>query len=199
MMNRAKVAFAAVLLLLTASAAAFQQVETVNFAKDDFVFPDDIQGEGAHLLFLGIAKDQDNGTWQGEELIRWHRALLEAGALPDDVLAWHFAVMESPPFFVKGIIRRAIGETYEGLIPPEQGAVLYIKDLQAFAEGAGVPLDGQPTIIAYAPDTGVTGTWRGEISEEGLSAIAGQFSTDQPADPLQHADQELDSDQNEDG
>ena len=190
MMKHASALVAAALLTLTAPASAFQQVETKNFAKEDFAFPEDIRGEGTHLVFLGIAKDQDNGTWQGEELIRWHRALLDAGALPDGVLAWHFAVMESPPFFVKGLIRNAIGETYEGLIPPEQGAVLYIKDLQAFADAADLPLDGQPTIVAYSPDTGVTGTWRGEVSEEGLAAIAAQ---------LQHPDQKLDADQHEDG
>lgn len=171
-----KLAAVVAAVLMALPAAALEQVETKNFAKDKFVFPDDIQGEGVHLVFLGIAKDQDNGTWQGEELIRWHRALLDTDAIPEATLAWHFAVMESPPFFVKGLIRNAIGETYEGLIPPEQGAVLYIKDLQAFAAAADVPLDGQPTIVAYESGRGVTGTWRGEVSEAGLAAIGAHLA-----------------------
>ncbi|MBT8422700.1 MAG: hypothetical protein HKN56_02065 [Gammaproteobacteria bacterium] len=201
----ARAGMAVVLLSLTISAVAFERVEAVNFAKQDFVFPDDIQGDGTHLVFLGIAKDQDNGTWQGEELIRWHQSLLEADALPDEVLAWHFAVMESPPFFVKGLIRRAIGETYEGLIPPEQGAVLYIKRLQSFAESAGLPIDGQPTILAYSADAGVTATWRGEVNADTVAAIKNQLQQselqqtelqDAPATPVpsESAEQELDTD-----
>jgi len=188
MMRIRSAAVAAMLLTLMVPAAALERVEAVNFAKQDFVFPDDIQGEGTHLLFLGVAIDQDNGTWQGEELIRWHRALESANALPDDVSAWHFAVMEGLPFFVKGIVRRAIGKTYEGLIPPDRGAVLYIKDIEAFAASAAIPLDGQPTILAYTVGDGIVASWRGEVSDESIAGIGELLRTSGSERPDQSAE-----------
>lgn len=172
-------------LLVAGAAGAFEQIEAENFAKQDFVFPDDISGAEMHLLFLGIAKDQDNGTWQGEELIRWHRALLDADALPESVRAWHFPVMESPPFFVKGVIRRAIAKSYVDLVPSEQGAVLYVKDLQRFAELAGLPADGQPTVLAWTPADGVLAAWRGTVSESAVTEIEALLN---PVDERQATD-----------
>jgi len=170
-MNKLVVLMLVVAVTLSSPLAAFERVKADNFAKADFVFPDDIDGDGINLLFLGIATGQDNGTWQGEELVRWHRALIDADALTAGTRAWHFAVMESPPFFVKGVIRRAIAKSYVGLMPPEQGAVLFIDDLQSFAEAAGLPVDGQPTIVAWQADQGVLATWRGEVNEAGLASI----------------------------
>lgn len=154
-----------------AGAVAFERVETENFAGDDFVFPTGIAGPGVHLVFLANGLDQDNGEYQGDELIRWHKALDEAGLLGAGVTPWHFAAMENPPFFVKGVIRRGIAKNYADLLPPEQGAVLYIKDMAKFAAAAGVPADGKPTLIVYTPADGAVATVRGDVSPEGIEAV----------------------------
>ncbi len=158
--------------------SAFERVTAENFAGDDFVFPQSIAGPGPHLLFLAMGLDQKNGEYQGDELIRWHRALEGEGVLPQAATPWHFAIMESPPFFVKGVIRRAIAKNYADLLPPGQGAVLFIKDIKAFAAAAGVPADGQPTLVVYTPAGGVAATVRGDVSAAGLATLVAALSAD---------------------
>ncbi len=168
-----RLAGVSILLIFAASVAgAFEEVTAKNFAKGEFEFPADIRGAESHLLFLGIATDQDNGTWQGKELIRWHKALLAAGVDPDVTRFWHFPVIENPPFFVKGLIRRGIAKDYVDLLPPEQGAVLFVDDAQAFAAAAGLELNGQPTVMIYRPGQGVLAVQRGEVRAEAIAELA---------------------------
>lgn len=151
--------------------AAPEQVTTVNFAKDEFVFPDDIRGSGQQLVFLGMATNQDNGAYQGETLIEWQQALTDAAVLPERATAWHFSVMDNVPFFVKGIVRRGIAKTYRDVLAPQHGAVLYVKDLERFAAAAGLPLDGEPTVALYDPQQGLTEVFRGPVSPAGIAAV----------------------------
>ncbi len=168
------------------SAQAFEQVEAKSFAGDNFVFPDDVRGSAVHVVFLGIALDQDNGTAQGDALIAWHKALNDAGAMHADVLPWHFPVIENPPFFVKGLIRRGIAKTYVGLLPPEQGAVLFVKNIQRFADVAGVEFDGRPTVILYTEDRQVLAVYRGEVNDADVAEISLQLALpdDQQEQPV---------------
>ena len=167
----------ALLVCLATSAVAFETVDAKNFAGKSFEFPEDIQGGALHLLFLGIAKDQDNGTWQGEELVKWHKALIAAGVDGTTNKFWHFPVIENPPFFVKGLIRRGIAKDYADLLPPEQGAVLFVKDIQRFADAADVPLDGQPTVLIYSEEQGVVGVYRGEATDPAVAEAAAKVLT----------------------
>jgi hypothetical protein len=169
-----------VLACFANSAAAFEVVEAKNFAKQDFVFPAAIQGSELQLLFLGIAKDQDNGTYQGAELIKWHKALITAGVDAQKHRFWHFPVIENPPFFVKGLIRRGIAKDYAELLPPEQGAVLFVEDIQRFAEAADVPLDGMPTVVIYSEQQGVVALYRGEVTDSAVTEIAAKFTESHP-------------------
>jgi hypothetical protein len=166
-----------VLLLCGLSTAhAFEQVEAKSFAGDGFVFPDQVSGSAVHLLFLSIATDQDNGTAQGDALIEWHKALNEAGAINAKVLAWHFPVIENPPFFVKGLIRRGIAKSYAELLPPEQGAVLFVKNIQRFADAAGVEFDGQPTLMLYTEGRQIIGVYRGDVNDADVAEIVEQLA-----------------------
>lgn len=151
-------------------AIAFEQVEAETFGKRDFVFPQDIGNAGPDLLFLSMATDQDNGEYQNKVLLDWHKALQSRGVIPDRAMPWHFPIMESPPFFVKGLIKRGIAKSFSGLLPEHQGAVLFIDDLDTFATAANIPADGQATIVVYA-DGMVQEVFKGELTEQGVSEI----------------------------
>jgi hypothetical protein len=157
-------------------AHALDQVEAKNFAGDKFVFPDAIQGASVNVVFLAISVDQDNGTEQDEVLNEWQKALSDAGVFNADVLLWRFPVIENPPFFVKGIIRRAIAKSYADLVPPEQGAVLFVKDIQGFSDAAGVELDGRPTVILLSEQQQVIQVYRGEVNDADVSSIVGHLA-----------------------
>lgn len=156
---------------LAENAPAFQDVETKTFDKKKFAFPDDFAAPKLNIVFLGMSADQDNGQYQQEALLAWHAALEEQGAFDADTLAYHFPVMESPPFFVKGIIRKAMAESYEGKVPLNQAGVLYVKDLEAFAAAAGLALDEQATIVLVTSDGQLHEVFKGEVSAEGVAAI----------------------------
>jgi hypothetical protein len=150
---------------------AFLTVETKTFDKEKFAFPDDFAAPKLNIVFLGMSADQDNGQYQQEVLLAWHAALEEQGAFDADTMAYHFPVMESPPFFVKGIIRKAMAESYEGKVPLNQAGVLYVKDLEDFAAAAGLTLDEQATIVLVTSDGQLHEVFKGEVSPEGVAAI----------------------------
>jgi len=125
----------------------FQTVKAKYFSKDKFVFPRDVKGGKLTILFLAISDSQENGQYQQTALLDWHAALSDRDVFSDNVVPYHFPVLESPPFFVKGIIANAMSDEYEGKVPLDQAGVIYVDDLNAFADAANVANDGQPTII----------------------------------------------------
>jgi hypothetical protein len=151
--------------------ATFATVKAKTLDKEKFVFPDDIRGARANILFLAMGGDREDGTYQQDALLAWQAALDERSVFSDDVMAYHFPVMEGVPFFVKGIISGAMRDSFEGKVPPDQVAVLFIKDLEAFAEPAGLTLDGQPTIVIATHDAKPLQSFKGEVSPEGVDEI----------------------------
>jgi hypothetical protein len=151
--------------------AAFVTVKAKTLDKEKFVFPGGVRGTRLNIIFLSMSDDQDNGTYQQEALLAWQAALDERSVFSDDVMASHFPVMEGVPFFVKGIISGAMRDSFEGKVPPDQVAVLFIKDLEAFAEPAGLELDGQPTIVIATHDAKPLQSFKGEVSPEGVDEI----------------------------
>ena len=115
--------------------------------------------------------DREDGTYQQDALLAWQAALEERGVFSDNVMAYHFPVMEGVPFFVKGIIVGAIRDSYEGKVPLDQAGVLFIKDLEAFAEAAGLVVDGQPTIVIATSEAKPLQSFKGEVSPEGVDEI----------------------------
>jgi hypothetical protein len=146
--------------------AAFVTVNAKTLDKEKFVFPGDVRGTRLNIIFLSMSDDRDNGTYQQEALLAWQAALDERKVFSDDVMAYHFPVMEGVPFFVKGIISGAMRDSFEGKVPPDQVAVLFIKDLEAFAGPAGLTLDGQPTIVIATSDAKPLQSFKGEVSPE---------------------------------
>ena len=151
--------------------AAFASVKAKTLDKEKFVFPDDIRGAQLNILFLAMGGDREDGTYQQDALLAWQAALEERGVFSDDVMAYHFPVMEGVPFFVKGIIVGAIRDSYEGKVPLDQAGVLFIKDLEAFAEAAGLVVDGQPTIVIATSEAKPLQSFKGAVSPEGVDEI----------------------------
>ena len=150
---------------------SFAQVKTKTFDKEKFVFPDDVRGTGLNIFFLAMGADRDAGEAQQLALIDWHVALDERGVFSDAVMPYHFPVLAGVPFFVKGMITGAMRDTYEGKVPLNQAGILFIKDLAAFAEAAGLPLDDQPTIVMATADAVPLQFFKGEVSPPGVDEI----------------------------
>lgn len=156
-------------LALQGGLAAMPEVKTETFDDSRFVFPTDLAGTRQNLLFLAMAENRENGEAQQNVLLDWHQAI--ADSLPADTLAYHFPVMESPPFFVKGLIRNAMRKSYKDKVPLSQVAVLFIDDLAAFAKSAGLQADGQATVVLLNADGSTALVLKGEVDEAKLTTL----------------------------
>jgi len=150
----------------------FPRVKAKTFDKEKFVFPDDLRGTRLNVLFLAMTKDQDIGEYLQKALIDWQVALEQRDAFSDGVLAWHFPVLSGPPFFVKGIIRRAMRDEYEGRVSLDQAGVLFVDDLDEFAAAAGLIVDDRPTIVIATADARQLQTFKGDVTPEGADEVA---------------------------
>jgi hypothetical protein len=164
----------------------FQRVETETLDKQDFVFPDDLQGSAMNIVMLAMSNEEENGTWQGDALAEWYVGLAEQGVLTDDVLAYHFSVMKVP-WFIKGLIRGGMAKSYAGKMPLNQAGAIFLKDLDSFAGAPGIALDGQPTLVLVAPDGELLELFKGEVSDEGVAAIGAAVAgyLDEPLETLE--------------
>lgn len=155
-----------------AFAGEFQSVKTKTFDKEKFMFPGDIRPAKLNVFFLAMSDDQDSGQAQQQALLDWHAALVDRGVFSNDVVPYHFPVLAGVPFFVKGIVSRAMTDIYDGKVPLDQAAPLFIKDLDKFAAGPGLPLDDSPTIVIVSSAAEPLEFFKGEVSPEGVERIA---------------------------
>ena len=153
-----------------AQAANFEEVKTKNLDGDKFMFPADLDAPKVNIVLLAIGTEQDNGTWQGDVLVEWYGRLQSEGVLSDDVKAWHFSVMKVP-FFIKGVIRGGLAESYEGKLPMNQAAPLYVGDAEEFATAAGIVMDENPKIVLMTPDGVIHESFKGEPTDDLLAQI----------------------------
>jgi hypothetical protein len=143
-------------------------VKAKTFDKEEINFPADLTGGDKYLLFLAMGADRDNGEVQMNRLLDWQKVIDERGGLPTGIIAYHFPVMESPPFFVKGLIRSAMADSYEGTVPSHKSGVLFVEEIATFAIKAGLTLDTEPTIIVVDSRGKVLSELKGGVSEEAL-------------------------------
>ena len=158
-------------LCFNSAYAEFPTVKAKTFAGEKFIFPTDIKGSPLSLLFLAMAADRDNGQLQQQQLIEWHKALQQQGVLSAHITPYHFPVMKSPPFFVKGVIRNAMAEAYEGTADENLSGVLYVDNLQAFADSARLTLDDKPTLVLLSADGKLLAEIKGTLSEQRINAL----------------------------
>ncbi len=168
------------LALADTEGRGFPQVKAKTFDKEKFVFPDDLRATRLNVVFLAMTKDQDIGEHLQKALLDWQTALEQRDAFSDEVMAWHFSVLSGLPFFIKGVVTRAMRKEYEGKIPLDQAAVLFVDDLDEFAAAAGLIVDDQPTIVLTTSDARQLQSFKGEVTPAGADevakAIAGFFS-----------------------
>lgn len=176
--NLISIVFLAFFLTLTVVAdaqdpnpAAFEQIKAKTLDKEKFIFPDDIRGARLNILFLAMSANRENGEYQQGALLAWHEALAERGVFSAEVMPYHFPVMEGVPFFVKGLIVNSIRDSYAGKVPLGQCGVLFVKDIEAFADAAGLTLDRQPTIVIANSELVPLQSFKGEVSPEGVDEI----------------------------
>ena len=106
---------------------------------------------------------------QQEQLLDWQAALEAEQVFSDCVVPYHFPAMNSPPFFVKGIIARAMSESYEGKVPMAQAGVMYLDDLDEFAGAIGLQVDDQPTLVIADGQGKPLQVIKGTLSDSGLA------------------------------
>ncbi|MBT78121.1 MAG: hypothetical protein QF789_02215 [Gammaproteobacteria bacterium] len=155
-----------------AAADRFPRVETKTFDKEKFIFPDELRGTQLNVLFLAMTKDQDIGEYLQKALIDWQVELEQRGVLGDGVLAWHFPVLSGLPFFIKGIVKRAMAKEYADKVPLDQAGVLFVDDLDKFAAAAGLIIDDRPTIVITTADARQLQTFKGDVTPEGADEVA---------------------------
>ncbi|WP_101759085.1 hypothetical protein [Oceanicoccus sp. KOV_DT_Chl] len=160
------------LLCSLGAQADFPSIKSKTFDDEKFLFPDDIQGKPLSLLFLAMSSDRENGTLQQQQLIAWHKELVAANVLDNTISAYHFPVMKSPPFFVKGIISNAMADVYEGTVSTDHSGVLFVDDLQSFADSASLPLNELPTVVLLDAEGNIAATIKGAVSAELVSELA---------------------------
>jgi len=150
---------------------AFARIETKTFDKQKFVFPDDLRATRLNVVFLAMTKDQDTGEYLQKALIDWQTELERRNAIADGVMAWHFPVISGLPFFIKGIVTRAMRKEYDGKVPLDQAAVLFVDDIDEFAAEFGQVVDDRPTIVLATPDARPLQIFKGDVTPEGADEI----------------------------
>jgi len=160
---------------------AFATVKMKTFDGEKFVFPEGMKGTELNVVFLGMSDSQENGEWQQQRLLDIQAALDEKAVFSEKVMAYHFPAMSSPPFFVKGVIARAMAESYEGKVPLDQAGVMYLDDLQVFAIESGLMVDDQPTIVIADASGKPMQVFKGELSDELIDKLLVAIRGDEPA------------------
>ena len=154
-----------------AAGDAFARIETKTFDKQKFVFPDDLRATRLNVVFLAMTKDQDTGEYLQQALLDWQTELERRNAISDGVMVWHFPVISGLPFFIKGIVMRAMRKVYEGKVPLDQAGVLYVDDIDEFAAAVGQVVDDRPTIVLATPDARPLQIFKGDVTPEGADEI----------------------------
>lgn len=149
---------------------AFPIVESQTLDQADFRFPADAlesPHENKPVLFaIAMSATQENGEEQQVQLMDWHQRLQSDSRVPDDLPIYHFAVIESPPFFVRGLIRRGIRRSLQGKVSDDRAAVLFVDSTLEFARTAGIPLDTQATMVVLNPDGSLRGYIKGDLTSQ---------------------------------
>lgn len=148
-------------------AGSFPTIETRTVGNDQFVFPDQALEHGPALFAIALSESRSNGEVQQQKLLDWHEQLLAIS----DVRVYHVSVIQSPPRFVQGLIRRAIGKFYEDTVSGDHALILFIDDIESFASQAGFSIDDDPTIVLVDRSGNVLGFVKGEKTQRNINRL----------------------------
>lgn len=166
-----------------AEGPVFMEVASESMDGEAFVFPQDLRSEPYAIVGLAIGTGRANGEAQQAQLLEWQRWLDEAALLPPGVRVYHVPVIESPPRFIRGTIRRATRRTFEGLVPLDQAVLLFVDSSPAFAAAAGIEIDGEPTLVVIDRERRPLAQIKGGPSEENTTALRAALAALQDAAP----------------
>jgi hypothetical protein len=158
-------------ILHSHAAGQLPTVESETLDEKEFVFPKDLKGEKQDVLLLAMTETMENGTAQQELLLKWEAAIRESGGLPNNQSAYYFIVMESPPFFVKGFIRKDMKEKYGKTVSLDKLGILFIDDIKDFSKSTGLALDGEPTIVVASKTGEPKIVIKGAVTPEKLQQL----------------------------
>lgn len=171
-MKKIVIIFALLIALLAPlSSATFEKVKAKTSAKDKIEFPTDALSSQSTIFALVLSDSREGGEVQQQHLLTWHTSLINHPSFPKNITIYHFPVIEDPPGFVKGFIRKGLGETYEGFVADDKVAVLFVDDAKAFATAAGLPYNNNATVVVVDNKGVVKGYATGEVTNEKLNSI----------------------------
>lgn len=172
------VLIALIVISLNLWATSFAEVKTKTADGNSFSFPDDALQKGPALFALAISKTRENGEEQQQALLEWQTYFNENPSVLAGLPVYHFPVIGSVPFFVKGAIRGGIAKTYAPLVGSDRIAVVFISDAETFFEQAGIPIDAEPTLALVAKNGTILGFLKGGVTEENLRKLEELVSRD---------------------
>ncbi|AEV28142.1 hypothetical protein SpiGrapes_0282 [Sphaerochaeta pleomorpha str. Grapes] len=153
---------------LTLTAESFAEVKTKTADGNSFTFPEDALQTGPALFAMAISKTRQNGEEQQQILLQWQTYFNENPSFLAGLPVYHFPVIGSVPFFVKGAIRGGIAKTYAPFIGSDRLAVVFISDAETFFAQAGIPIDEEPTLAFVVKNGTIKGFLKGGVTEENL-------------------------------
>ena len=165
------VALLSLSILHSHAAGQLPTVESETLDEEEFVFPKDLKGEKQDVLLLAITETQENGTAQQQALLKWEAAIRESGGLPNNQSAYYLIVMESPPFFVKGFIRKDMKEKFSKSVALDRLGILFIDDIKEFSKTSGLAIDGEPTIVVASKTGEPKVVIKGAVTPEKLQQL----------------------------
>lgn len=151
--------------------ASFAEEKTKSSDGKDFLFPQDALQAGAAIFALSLGTDRENGEEQQSSLLGWQTYFNDNPTVVGSIPVYHFPVLAGVPFFVKGAIRKALYESYVGLVDPGRVAILFISKAESFAKRANLPLDRESTLAVVASDGTMAGYVKGPLSLEKIEAL----------------------------
>ncbi len=160
------------LALVPLSGASFPSVEGKTFADLDIMFPDDLLTDEEVVVAITLSSSRKNGEEQQEAFLEWQKRLTEPTSPLREATIYHVAVIDGAPFFVRGTIRKGIAKEYASVVEPSFGVVLFLSKAERFASQAGIPIDGQPTLVVLTQNGTVKGFVKGAYSKERRDQLA---------------------------
>ncbi|TVQ24469.1 MAG: hypothetical protein EA383_11105 [Spirochaetaceae bacterium] len=140
-----------VLFLLPLVGQTLPNSATRSAAGDRGDLHDFLAPSGLTLIALNLARTQENGEEQLEQVLQTHTRLATLGITRSTPIL-HVNVIAGAPRLVHGLIRRGLAGEYREPVQREQIIVLFVDDVDEFAREVGVPVTMQPAWLAVRPD-----------------------------------------------
>ncbi|GAB6088814.1 hypothetical protein [Spirochaeta dissipatitropha] len=116
----------------------------------DFIDKDKIS-----LIALTAGQTQENGEEQLAALVSTHLQLLSEHPEIENTRILHLNVIAGAPFFVHGLIRRGLADSYSSPIRTEDVFVAFVSDAGQILDSFGITPDPWGTWIAVTNDGNV--------------------------------------------